>query len=219
MAFQNYPVYDDKGAPADEAEYDLVLADPPWHYYGSATKDAAAGKHYDLMTQDDLAQMPVRDLMSKSAALFMWATCPRLDYAIDLIRSWGLHYRGIAWVWIKTRKDGQVIHGQGVPPTFTKPTTELVLAATTKPRGRAWPLQTSKMAQVIFEGDPVYAPRTRKHSQKPAVFHELIDELAGPDPKKLELFCRGLPYEGWSGWGNQCGLEHAEDDITRALAP
>jgi len=205
------PVWDREGAQVEVGEYDICLADPPWNYYGSKTKDAAAGKHYDLMEDTDLADLPVRGLLSKSAAVFMWATCPRLDFAIDLIRSWGLHYRGVAWVWVKTRKDGAVIHGQGVPPTFTKPTTELLLAATTKPRGRAWPIQTSAMGQVAHEpgmpsdGSPVYEPRTGRHSEKPKRFHRLIEELAGPDPRKIELFCRGMPEPTWHGWGNECG--------------
>ena len=40
--------------------YDVVYADPPWFYYGSQIKDAAAAKHYPLMTLDDLARLPVR---------------------------------------------------------------------------------------------------------------------------------------------------------------
>jgi len=197
----------DTEASVDPEKYDILYTDCPWHYYGSKTKDAAAGKHYDLMKNADLADIPVKELLNKKAAVFMWATGPRLDYAIDLIRSWGLHYRGIAWVWVKTRKDGKAIHGQGVPPTFTKPTTEIVLAATTMPRGRAWPIQTSAMAQVIEEppAEPIYEPRTGRHSEKPKRFHRLIEELAGPDLKKLDMFCRGIPEKSWHGWGDECG--------------
>lgn len=202
------PILDSNGQQVPTQKYDIISADPPWHYYGDSQKNAAAGKHYQLTSQEELAKLPVKNLCNKKAALFMWATCPRLDYAIDLIRAWGFHYRGVAWIWVKTRKDGGIINGQGVPPTFTKPTTELVLeasadehelllGATTKPRGRAWPIQTSKMAQVILE------PR-QGHSVKPKRFHRLIEELAGPQTSKLELFCRGRPEPGWHGWGNEC---------------
>jgi len=201
------PIVSDQGEVVEAQSYDIALADPPWSYYGSETKDAAAGKHYKLMTQDELAALPVRELLGKEAALFMWATCPRLDFAIDLIRAWGFHYRGVAWVWVKTRKDGTPIHGQGVPPTFTKPTTELLLAASTKPRGRPFQIQTSKMGQVEFvpiEGPVELAARTDVHSEKPKRFHRLIEELAGPEPSKVELFCRGWPEPAWHGWGNEC---------------
>lgn len=200
------PIVTDDGGVAKPQKYDILLADPPWPYYGSTEKDAAAGKHYDLMSMEELIAMPIKDVLNKKAAVFVWATCPRLDLAIDLIRGWGLHYRGVAWVWAKTRKDGELIHGQGVPPTFTKPTTELLLAASTMPRGRPFKLETSAMPQVIeepFDGPLEGAPR-EQHSQKPLRFIKLIDELAGPGPKKLELFCRGLPELGWCGWGNQC---------------
>lgn len=201
------PVVDEAGLEVSAGAYDILLADCPWWYYGSGTKDAAAGKHYELMSQDDLSALPVRDLLTKSAAVFMWATCPRLDFAIDLIRSWGLHYRGVAWVWVKTRKDGTPIHGQGVPPTFTKPTTELLLAASTRPRGRPFQIQTSKMEQVVevpIEGPVELAARTDVHSEKPKKFHRLIEELAGPLPSKIELFCRGWPEPTWHGWGKEC---------------
>lgn len=146
------------------------------------------------MTQDELAALPVRELANKKAALFLWATCPRLDLAINMIERWGFHYRGVAYIWIKTRRDGGIISGQGVPPTFVKPTTELVLAATTNKRGRAWPLLTSRQSQLVF------APRG-EHSAKPAEVHERIEELAGPRPR-IELFARS-PRAGWDLWGDQ----------------
>lgn len=202
------PIVTSEGDVAPDQAYDICLVDPPWSYYGSKTKDAAAGKHYDLMSQEDLADLQVKEIMSAKSALFMWATCPRLDFAIDLIRAWGFHYRGVGWVWVKTRKDGTPIHGQGVPPTFTKPTTELLLAASTKPRGRPFQIQTSAMGQVVEvpapEGAAEYAPRTSEHSEKPKKFHRLIEELAGSGPSKIELFCRGRPEPGWHGWGNEC---------------
>lgn len=194
-------ILDSSGNPvrtALESSYGVVMCDPPWMYYGSKTKDAAAGKHYDQMGDEDLKALPVRELLADKGALFLWATCPRLDAAIEMIKAWGLHYRGVAWVWVKCRKDGQPIHGQGVPPTFTKPTTELVLAATTMKRGRPWKLLDSAAPQVVFE------PRLR-HSEKPKRFHRLVEGLCGSDVEKVELFCRGLPEPGWHGWGLECG--------------
>ena len=47
--------------PLPAGSFEIVYADPPWHYYGSAIKDAAAAKHYPLMSQGDLARLPVRE--------------------------------------------------------------------------------------------------------------------------------------------------------------
>ena len=176
--------------------YDIVYADPPWFYYGSQVKDAAAAKHYPLMSQQDLAGLPVRSIMAKKAALFLWATGPRLNFAIDLIKEWGLHYRGVAYVWVKTNRRGEVIRGQGVPPTFTKPTTEFVLAATTIATGRTFPLLDLGQGQVVLE------PRG-EHSRKPPVFRKLITTLCGERPR-IELFARE-PSEGWESWGPEVG--------------
>jgi N6-adenosine-specific RNA methylase IME4 len=178
--------------PLPAKRYDIVYVDPPWHYYGSAVKDAAAAKHYPLMTPDELAALDVRSLLNKRAAMFLWATCPRLNFAIDLLRAWKLHYRGVAYVWVKVGKSGRIINGQGVPPTFTKPTTELLLAATTMPTGRPFPLLDLAQAQVVL------APRGA-HSEKPAVFREAIERLCGDRPR-IELFARQRA-EHWDAWG------------------
>lgn len=177
-------------------KYQVAYIDPPWAYYGDPNKNAAAGKHYDLMGLKDISDLPIRDILEKNAAAFVWATCPRLDYAIKAIESWGLHYRGIAYVWVKTNKAGRIIVGQGIPPTFTKPTTELLLVATTKPRGRPFPIQTMKQAQVVL------SPRGR-HSEKPAIFKRNIEELCG-EVSKIELFSRSEQIEiGWDYWGKE----------------
>lgn len=172
--------------------YDIVYADPPWFYYGSRTKDAAAGKHYPLMDQEALMKLPVRSIMSKRAVLFLWATGPRLNFAVELIERWGLHYRGVAYVWVKVNRRGEVIRGQGVTPTFTKPTTEFILAATTMPTGRPFPLQDLAQGQVVME------PRA-EHSRKPAVFRKLITQLCG-ERSRIELFARSRT-SGWESWG------------------
>ena len=181
--------------PLPAGPYDIVYADPPWFYYGSQIKDAAAAKHYPLMSQEELAALPVRRIMAKRAALFLWATCPRLDFAIDLIAKWGLHYRGVAYVWVKTNGRGKIIAGQGVPPTFTKPTTELLLAATTTSTGRPFPLLDLKQGQVVLHG-------RAQHSRKPAIFRRLIEELCGNRPR-IELFARETD-RGWDSWGVEC---------------
>lgn len=178
--------------PLPDARYDIAYVDPPWYYYGSPIKDAAAGKHYPLMSPEELAAIDVRRILDKRAAVFVWATCPRLQFAIDLIRAWGLHYRGVAYVWVKVNKRGGIIAGQGVLPTFTKPTTELLLAATTMPTGRPFPILDLAQPQVVL------APRGA-HSEKPSIFREHIERLCGDRPR-IELFAR-TRVPNWDAWG------------------
>ncbi len=181
---------------ADSGTFDVMLADPPWAHYGDPNKDAAAGKHYDLMTDADVRALPVRNVLAKNAYVFVWATCPRLDAAIETIKAWGLHYRGVGHVWVKTTQAGKIIHGQGVPPTYSKPTTELLLVATTSKRGRPVKLEAHALPQVVL------APRG-EHSAKPAAVRALIEQ-AFPNARRIELFAREHA-PGWSCHGNALG--------------
>jgi N6-adenosine-specific RNA methylase IME4 len=144
------------------------------------------------MDLDELASIEIRRILTKSAAIFLWATCPRLNFALELISRWGLHYRGVAYVWVKTNRRGEIIAGQGVPPTFTKPTTELLLVATTKPTGRPFPILDLAQSQVVLH------PRAA-HSEKPAIFRKRIEALCGKR-SRVELFARSR-VTGWDAWG------------------
>lgn len=175
-------------------KYDVILCDPPWFYAGSQTKMGAAGKHYKLMSQQALGALDIKSILNKKGLLLMWATGPRLDFAIDLIRAWGLHYRGVGFVWVKTRGDGKIINGQGVPPTFTKPTTEYVLVATTQRAGRPVKLLKHNTPQVVL------APR-RGHSTKPEEVRKLIEATIGTNLSMLEIFAR-TQVAGWDAIGD-----------------
>jgi N6-adenosine-specific RNA methylase IME4 len=178
--------------------YDVVYADPPWPYYGDPNKMGAAGKEYSLMTTDEINGLPVRALFKDAGACFVWATCPKLDLAIDAIRAWGLYYRGVAFTWQKTaRATGEPVGAQGVPPTATKPTMELVLLGTTCKTGRPFKLLDSAVRQDIYES-------RQGHSVKPEEVRRRIDRLYGKRPS-IELFARRQPADcpNWAFWGNE----------------
>jgi len=92
-------------------QFDIVYVDPPWPMYGDPNKNAAAGKHYSLMDMNEIESMDLVSLLRdrRHGAFFVWATCPRLDLAMDAIRSWGLHYRGVAFVWVKQGRMVQLL--------------------------------------------------------------------------------------------------------------
>lgn len=176
-------------------KFDVVLLDPPWSYYGQQDKWGAAAKFYPTMTDDDLLQLPVPSILADKSVVFMWATSPRLDFAIDLLRHWGLTFRGVAFTWVKTRQDGVTpIGAQGVRPSIVKPTAEFVLVASNVSKGRPLPLHDEAVRHVVL------SPRT-EHSRKPDEVHRSIERLY-PDAKKVELFAR-RPVDGWQVWGNE----------------
>ena len=176
-------------------KYDVILADPPWFYHGQQDKWGAAAKFYPLMTDDELLSMPVLDIANKPSVVFMWATAPRLDFAIELMKGWGFHFRGVAFVWVKTRKDGVTpIGAQGVRPSVVKPTSEFVIVGSTEAKGRPLPIADEGVPHVVL------APKG-EHSRKPDEIHRRIDRLY-PNASKIELFAR-RPMDGWSVWGNE----------------
>jgi N6-adenosine-specific RNA methylase IME4 len=152
----------------------------------------ACGKEYKTM--DDKSLLVYRYPLKPSGVLFMWATCPRLDFAMKCIEAHGLHFRGVAFVWVKTRADGEPMRACGVRPSIVKPLTELVLAASYVQRGRPMPLADESVCQTIF------APR-RKHSQKPPAVHLSIGRMY-PNASKAEFFAREHAPD-WDCYGDE----------------
>jgi N6-adenosine-specific RNA methylase IME4 len=152
--------------------------------------------------------MPVNDVCKERAALCLWATGPFLDRQIDTMNRWGFHYRGVAQVWVKTRKDGQVIGAQGGVPTFVKSKCEFLLYGTTCKSGRPFTVHDFTVRQAVL------AP-VERHSKKPDVFRANLDRLCGPDTRKLELFARSRwDAPGWFQSGLEFnGVDYRDGDL------
>lgn len=191
-----------------DGTFDVIYADPPWKYTGDPNKWGAAEKEYKTMTPEELAALPVRRKFRKRGILFMWATGPKLDTAIDLIRAWDLFYRGMSFIWSKTKRNGEVIGAQGVRPSIVKPLAEIVLAASTVKDGRPLPLLDEGIEQMV------YAPRG-EHSEKPREVRDRIEQLFAPDIRRLEMFARGPAVELWDRFGNE--MTPKEDSVLELL--
>jgi len=188
--------------------YNILVIDLPWHYYGSKsyvgipgdggyateTKMAAASKFYPTMSDEEIAALPVRDWLAPKNVVFLWATGPRLDAAINTLQAWDLTFRGVPFTWVKTRKDGKPIGAQGVRPSITKPTTEYVIAASTTRKGRPLPVADEAVPQVVL------SPRGA-HSAKPEEVQNRIERLY-PHASKAEMFAR-RHRDGWDCYGNE----------------
>jgi N6-adenosine-specific RNA methylase IME4 len=169
-----------------------VLVDPPWNFRTWSAKGTGRGavSHYDTMGYPDLTALPVADLAADDCALFLWATDPLLNRALELIEAWGFTYRTVAFTWVKPTKAGDGwCMGCGY---WTRANPEICLLGT---RGR--PKRLSRAVRQL-----IVAPR-REHSRKPEEARERIEQLvAGP---YVELFARDN-RAGWSAWGLETGL-------------
>lgn len=181
-----------------DGRYQVVVADPPWSYTGAQDKWGSAAKFYSTQPDGWVQSLPVGDLLERRGVLFLWATCPRLDAAIAAIEAWGLHYRGVGFVWVKTKRSDPTtpVGAQGVRPSVVKPTTELVLVASHVRQGRPLPLADESVRQVVL------APKG-EHSAKPGEVQDRIDSMY-PGATKIELFAR-RSRPGWDVWGNEAG--------------
>lgn len=175
--------------------HDVVLADFPWPYYGEIDKEGAAGKYYDLMTQDEVFRTDIPAYLAKRGVLFLWVPGTQVAVATEALKRWGLQYRGVAFVWVKVDKRGKPYGSTGPRASITKQNvTEFVFAASRVKRGRPMPISSESVMQTVF------APRT-KHSAKPSEVHRRIERLY-PNASRLELFAR-RPELGWSVIGDE----------------
>jgi N6-adenosine-specific RNA methylase IME4 len=146
------------------------------------------------MSDQEILEFPMMDLLDKRSILFMWATSPRLDFCIRAIENWKLHYRGVSFVWVKTNKAGQPMGARGVRPSIVKPTCEFVLAASPVATGRPLKLHDESIVNTVLS--PV-----GEHSAKPEAVQDRIESMY-PNSSKLELFGR-RQRPGWLVWGNE----------------
>ena len=166
--------------------YDIICADPPWKF--ASNSDAKPGRnarrHYDCMTAEQLAALPVADWAAKNSLLFLWVTVPWLEKAMDIARGWEFRYVSHG-VWDKGAiSTGYWFRNQHEPVLLYR-------------RGRfPWP------GTAPFPTSIITAPR-REHSRKPDELQDRIDAV-WPDASKLELFGR-RERPGWTAWGNDVG--------------
>jgi len=172
--------------------FGTILADPPWQFQNRTGKVAPEHKRlsrYGTMTLDEIKRLPVADVASDPAHLYLWVPNALLPDGIAVMQAWGFQYKSNL-VWHKIRKDGGS-DGRGVGFYFRN-VTELILFGV---RGKNARTLKPGRTQVNY-----LSSRKREHSRKPDEQYELI-EACSPGPF-LELFARGS-RKHWVNWGNQ----------------
>lgn len=167
--------------PMPEGVFDVIYADPPWRYEFNRTKNRAIENHYPTLPLEEIKQIPVPS--ADNAVLLLWATAPKLEEALEVMRAWGFRYRTCA-VWDKEAL------GMG---NWFRIQHELLLLGI---KGRV------KIPSVEARIRSVYREKKGKHSQKPQYFYDVIEKMF-PNGKYLELFARQRYNEKWTVWGNQ----------------
>ncbi|MBR8535426.1 DNA methyltransferase [Carboxylicivirga sediminis] len=173
-------------------QYEIIYADPPWKY---GSKGARSGKFgelpYPSMTIKEMCQLkvPAHD----DCFLFMWATSPFMMDANKVADAWGFKYIRVDSVWCKTKGSGSP-HGVCGPHGMTDAEYLLLFG-----KGNYMSLYNGNKKNQYTVVTENY---TGKHSQKPSIFRERIDEKVKNGLNRLEMFARTAPL-GWHVWGNE----------------
>lgn len=169
-------------------KFNIILADPAWQYQDSRHNDPAyGGITYDVMSVDDICNLPVKNIADKDCILFLWATAPMMPEALKVMKAWGFKFKTIAFVWAKTNpKSGTFATMLG---QWTMGTCEYVLLGV-----KGHPKRIRKdIKQLVVEA-------RRGHSVKPTEVRDRIVALMGDLPR-VELFARDCA-PGWTCFGN-----------------
>lgn len=178
-------------------KYGLVLSDPPWHFKnwsGDAPgmlhhRARGANKYYPTTTLDDICNLvpPTLD----DSILLIWTISSHLEDTFKVINAWGFKYKAIAWVWLKTTKDGKKPRiGMGY---HFRQCTEICLLGIKGHPSRG-----------VLRGEPalIVAPRPNRHSEKPFEQYDKINKMWPDVENKLEMFAR-TTQPGWDVFGNE----------------
>lgn len=171
-------------------KYGVIYCDPPWDYKGQKQHNGKGGKdtggaikHYPTMTLKQLKKLPIQEICEDDCIMFMWATSPHLDQAIELMKAWGFKWATVGFVWDKVRVN---------PGFYTMSQCELCLI------GKRGKIPRPRGARNIRQY--VQSKRTR-HSAKPDEVRSRIEQMF-PLQNKIELFARTI-NDGWDVWGNE----------------
>lgn len=180
--------------PFPNNKYQIIYADPPWEYKenGSGNRTLTAASKYPHMSTKDICDLPVKDICSDICILFIWATFPKLDECLEVIKAWGFEYYGLAFDWVKTNsKSNTPFWGMGY---YTRQNTEICLIGVKKDKKKRIKPQVHNILSVVHS-------LREEHSKKPDVIRDYIVQICGDLPR-IELFARQIT-DGWDCWGNE----------------
>ena len=161
-------------------KYQIIYADPPWRYRHCASNSRKIENKYPTMELEDIKKLKVP--ADDNCILFLWATAPKLNEALEVMEEWGFDYRTCA-VWDK------MIIGMGY---WFRNQHEILLIGI---KGNMKPPEQRLRLSSVFR------VKRQEHSRKPAHFRSMINVMY-PNLSKIELFAR-QGFEGWDVWGNE----------------
>ncbi|PZC83754.1 hypothetical protein B5X24_HaOG206911 [Helicoverpa armigera] len=162
-------------------KFDILVADPPWwNKYIRRLKSANDKLSYSMMYNEDIAAIPVQNLLSENCLVAVWCTnAPSNVAAVKniIFPKWGVEYIA-TWYWLKVTVDWQPICGFG-SGSKKQPYERIILG------------KVGEVKQVPDAHLVVSVP-SALHSHKPPLLDLLSPLVKTENPQTLELFARYL---------------------------
>ncbi|XP_063540182.1 N(6)-adenine-specific methyltransferase METTL4 [Cydia strobilella] len=162
------------------SKYDIVVADPPWwNKYIRRLKHANEKLSYSMMYNEDIASIPVRNVLSPNCLVAIWCTnAPSNIAAVKelIFPQWGVDYL-TTWYWLKVTTD-------------MEPLCDFSTGCKKQPYER---IILGKVGDVkVPEDQLIVSVPSALHSHKPPLLELLSPYVKTSTPQTLELFARYL---------------------------
>ncbi|KAJ8717153.1 hypothetical protein PYW08_005552 [Mythimna loreyi] len=165
----------------DGFKFDILIADPPWwNKYIRRLKSANDKLSYSMMYNEDIAAIPVQNLLSENCLVAVWCTnAPTNVAAVKniIFPQWGVEYVA-TWYWLKVTVDLQPLCGFSTG-SKKQPYERIIL-------GKIGDVKDVPDCQLV-----VSVP-SALHSHKPSLLDILTSFVKAENPQSLELFARYL---------------------------
>lgn len=176
-------------SPRDQKRYRTIVADPPWEMGSNRGFGARRDLPYPTMSLEEIAALPIPNVIAPEGYLFLWTTDRFLEDAFGLVRDWNL-CRKQTLTWCKPPR------GQGLGGLFAPTTEFVVVAQRVGPSGKS---HRRNSTGVRVDRSHFDWPRG-EHSVKPEAFMDLVERVALPP--YLEMFARRARF-GWDYYGDE----------------
>lgn len=208
--------------------FSVIYCDFPWQFEGyssAGVPQRAPEQHYDTMTVQAGARLPVASLGAADCVLFMWCMSSHTRQMFWLAHEWGFRFSSKAFCWAKLNpkaeqkhfsaiyqmaQDGEVTDASiahdrnwfmGLGHGTRRNTEDCWLFTRGNPKRRLIENAGGEMVRNGGVRELIVAP-VREHSRKPDEAYDRIEMLfSGP---YLELFSRS-DRPGWTSWGKEAG--------------
>ena len=169
-----------------DKKYATIVIDPPWElnrvgWASSPNNGISERLSYTLLQNDEIASLPVNQILNEDALLFCWTVNSHLTTAIQLLESWNIKY----WFTMTWVKNG----GIQLPNSPQFNAEWCIVGRKGKPQ-----FLDTKMFNTAN-----YWPR-QGHSVKPEGFYDLLRRVT-PGPR-LDIFGRRR-IAGFDSCGNE----------------